>query len=388
MNTIYVSYDGASDPLGQSQVVPYLVGLARAGLSITLVSFEKPERMGSTGERRCRQILESARIRWIPLRYHKRPRLPATLWDIAAGGRWIRKVARSTGARLVHCRGDVAMAMARAARLGGSAKLLYDVRGFFADERTAAGSWRAGSLLDRLVRSAERHNLACADGLVVLTNAALSILEGRNPLPRATRVIPTCVDLDRFVPSPNHAPPQFGFVYVGSLGTWYRTREMIEFGRVAAEILDRPSLFLTPDRDAVARAGLATSAIQAVAVEPEDVPAWLARCSATFFFILPKPAACPTKLGEALACGLPVVANRGIGDVEDILRGRNVGIVLDDFDEETYRHAARQIHAMIGDPRVARHCRQLAEERLGLAGGIASYRALYEELGAGPSVSR
>ena len=39
---LYLSYDGALEPLGQSQVVPYLVGLAARGAAITLVSFEKP----------------------------------------------------------------------------------------------------------------------------------------------------------------------------------------------------------------------------------------------------------------------------------------------------------------------------------------------------------
>ena len=38
---LYLSYDGISDPLGQSQVLPYLKGLARLGHKIHLISFEK-----------------------------------------------------------------------------------------------------------------------------------------------------------------------------------------------------------------------------------------------------------------------------------------------------------------------------------------------------------
>ena len=44
MRVVYVSYDGALDPLGASQVVPYLLGLAARGVAITLISFEKRER--------------------------------------------------------------------------------------------------------------------------------------------------------------------------------------------------------------------------------------------------------------------------------------------------------------------------------------------------------
>lgn len=38
---LYISYDGMTDPLGQSQVLPYLVGLSKEGFQFTLVSCEK-----------------------------------------------------------------------------------------------------------------------------------------------------------------------------------------------------------------------------------------------------------------------------------------------------------------------------------------------------------
>src|SRR5688500_3495796 len=70
LNILYLSYDGMTDPLGQSQVLPYLGGLAKAGHRIALVSFEKPDRFKST-----RQIIESFcnqhNIDWHPISYTK-----------------------------------------------------------------------------------------------------------------------------------------------------------------------------------------------------------------------------------------------------------------------------------------------------------------------------
>ena len=40
---LFVSIDGMTDPLGQSQVLPYLVGLAKKGNKIAIVSCEKKE---------------------------------------------------------------------------------------------------------------------------------------------------------------------------------------------------------------------------------------------------------------------------------------------------------------------------------------------------------
>ena len=47
MRALYISYDGMTDPLGRSQVLPYLQGLSERGHEITLLSCEKPARMAA-----------------------------------------------------------------------------------------------------------------------------------------------------------------------------------------------------------------------------------------------------------------------------------------------------------------------------------------------------
>ena len=38
---LYISYDGLTDPLGQSQILPYLQHLAKESYQFTILSFEK-----------------------------------------------------------------------------------------------------------------------------------------------------------------------------------------------------------------------------------------------------------------------------------------------------------------------------------------------------------
>ena len=141
MRVIYVSYDGALDPLGASQVVPYLLGLSVRGVAITLLTFEKPTRWGQVAARdEMQSRLETRGIRWRPLRYHRRPRLVGTLLDVIAGGRTIAHEASRVTSALIHCRGDVATFMGRWARLPSTIPVLYAVRGFFSDERVESGS--------------------------------------------------------------------------------------------------------------------------------------------------------------------------------------------------------------------------------------------------------
>ncbi len=56
-NILYISYDGMTDPLGQSQVLPYLSGLTKYGYCFTILSFEKRERFIKEGKN-IRKICE------------------------------------------------------------------------------------------------------------------------------------------------------------------------------------------------------------------------------------------------------------------------------------------------------------------------------------------
>jgi len=384
---VYVSYDGALDPLGASQVVPYVLGLAEHGFRITLISFEKPERWRQAEFRIATQrTLEAAGIRWRPLRYHKRPRLAGTVLDMVVGSRTILREAGRGSPVIVHCRGDVATAMARWVRLRSSSSLLYDVRGFFSDERVETGSWRRGSLLDRAVRRAEAANLQSADAAVVLTRHGAEVLRRRRPSLRSLEVIPTCADVSVFKPRVPGQRAEFGMVYAGSLGSWYMADEMVAFARLATVTVPGRTLFLTPEPEEVRGRGATADWAEIRTVEPRAVAEWLRQATAMFFFIKPIPskrASCPTKFAEGLACGLPVVCNRGIGDLDDIVEKEGVGVLVDGFSEGAYSAAARRLGGLLEDPGLSERCRRLAETRYSVDLGVNAYRELYAKMTAG-----
>jgi glycosyltransferase involved in cell wall biosynthesis len=387
VRVLYVSYDGLLDPLGHSQVLPYVTRLAASGIEFAIVSFEKRSRWEDDGRRRAlADGLARTGIRWVPLRYHKSPRSLATAWDVLRGAATLRSEARRVRPRIVHCRGDVAAAMARWSGATKAARLLYDVRGFFSDERVESGSWRAGGVLDRLVRRVEGRNLRAAAGVVVLTRAAHLALAERQRLP-PHRVIPTCADLDRFRLAASDDAPRYGLVYSGSLGSWYMGREMLAFARVAGSILGAPTLFLTPDGSRLK--GLAPdSQVEVREAAPADVPGWLRQARAQFFFYQPSPArraTCPTKLAEGLACGLPVLCNRGIGDVDELVQREGVGVLVDGFTDAALQASLRDLRVLLDDPGIHDRCRSVATRVFDVRVGSDQYRSLYREMAGLPA---
>lgn len=395
---LYLSYDGMLEPLGQSQVLAYLERLADER-AIHLISFEKPADLADAPAlSRVAQRIAAAGIRWHRLRYHKRPSALATAWDILAGMvlgailTWRHRLA------IVHARSYVASVMALAIKRLTGARFVFDMRGFWADERVDGGIWPAGSRLYRVAKGFERRFLLGADHAVSLTHAAVAeiarfdYLAGRMP---PFTVIPTCADLARFAPPPVRPARDAGFVlgYVGSAGTWYL------FDAVAAAFARL--LVLRPDarllivnrgehahiRHQLEAAGVPDKAFELCTAEHAEVPALIARMDAGIFFIRPvfsKQASAPTKLGELLGCGIPCLANAGVGDMAAILESERVGIALRGFDRATLDAGLHELLTLCTDPRIGERCVAAARRHFSLDEGVRRYREVYAALLSAP----
>src|SRR5438309_5537682 len=101
---LYISYNGMLDPLGQSQVLPYLRELAGRGVRFTLLSFEQAGTLDNDQRKLgdLREHLAGYGIEWHYLRYHRRPSIPATIYDVVAGIRASLSLVRRNGIELIH----------------------------------------------------------------------------------------------------------------------------------------------------------------------------------------------------------------------------------------------------------------------------------------------
>jgi len=390
---LYLSYDGLLEPLGQSQILPYLEGLSSRGAKITLLSFEKPGDMapGSVLFRRVRLRLETAGIHWVPLSYHKRLAILAKSFDLLVGTLKAATLVIKNQVGIVHCRSYVAALMGWVLKRMLGVRLLFDMRGFWADERVEGGLWPAGGFLYRLAKRLEHRLLRDADEIVTLTDRArLTVEQWPGVEVSQVTVIPTCVDLERFSApasngSPNSSPV---FIYTGSVGTWYLLREMLQFIDVAIKRFPCARfLLVTRNREEADRElrqiRLTPDTVRVASAAPAEVPGWLARADAGLAFYKPgwaRQATCPTKIGEYLAMGLPVVVNDAVGDVEGVVGTNAVGTVLSEFSVEAYGRALDQLQKLWSDPNLALRCRRVAESHFSLQLGVGRYWAIYQRL--------
>lgn len=388
---LYISYDGMLEPLGQSQVIAYLERLA-ADYAPVLLSFEKkPDRDDAPAMDAMRARLAGAGIHWVPLAYHKSPSVPATAYDIAAGTAAALVLARRYRVGIVHARSYVPALMALAVKRATGAKFLFDMRGFWADERVDGGLWPRDGRLFRSVKAIEDRLLRAADHIVTLTDASQRELRNFPALrsrPTPITVIPTCADLELF--SPRGAPDgPFTLGYVGQFGTWYLLDEMMRFFDAILARRPEARLLIVNRREheainaAAARAGIAADRVEIRGAAHRDVPAQIARMHAATALIAPlysKISSAPTKLAEYLGCGVPCVGNAGVGDMAEILGGDRVGVVLTDFSDADHAQAADALLALIADKTLRARCVATAHRRFALSDGAEKYRAIYAGL--------
>lgn len=389
---LYVSYDGMLEPLGQSQVIAYLEGLADR-YRFHLLSFEKPADWADLARRtRVAERLRRAGIRWHPLTYHKAPSVPATLFDIAHGTARALAIAARHRVRIVHARSYIPALIARAVKRACGAKLLFDMRGLWADERVDGGLWPRAGRVYRTVKGLEEGLLTHADHIVTLTHSSASEIASfpylrERAVPMS--IIPTCADLDRFRPPAHRTPGPWTLGYLGSVGTWYLFDEVLEcFRLIVARQPDARLLVVNRHehdfvRARVAALGIAANRLELVAADHAQVPALIARMTVGAAIIKPvysKIASAPTKLAEYLGCGVPCLGNSGVGDMEAVLEGERTGVALSDFSPADRAAAVGRLFALLDDPDLGARCRETAERLFSLDTGVAAYARIYQEL--------
>jgi glycosyltransferase involved in cell wall biosynthesis len=392
------------EPLGQSQVIPYLKELSRAGVRFTLLSFEGAKAYTPEGRERCDRLraeLAKSEIDWHFLRYHKRPSLPATSYDVVAGIRYGSRLVQSKQIEMIHARSHIPATIALRLKRRFGIKMIFDVRGLMAEEYVDADHWKKGSVPYRLTKTMESRALQASDGVVTLTEKiwpAIKDWKGLRGREVIHEIVPCCVDLDLFrfsqsdrerVRAELHLQDRFVLVYSGSIGGWYLTDKAADL--FVALLKRKPLghfLWLTGgDKRLIEKLmsdrGVNSNQFTVLNVRPAKVASYLSASDVGIAFYKPtfsRLATSPVKVSEYLACGLPVIVNAGVGDSDKFVAAQKVGGVVKDFEEGDYERALVTIENLLAG-NVRERARTLAENCFDVRRtGLERYARLYEKV--------
>lgn len=316
---LFVSYDGLLDPLGQSQILPYLLGLSNSGVKVHIFSFEKTDKTPSEILQLHHSLTKSG-IGWTHLPFQNgRLRYLSRLF---LANIYITYLVLLYRPKLLHFRTVLSASLACLPLL--FVPFLLDVRAF-------AGEWiTCGRIAPRspqayFLRLVERYCLSYARSIVVLDHSAYSYILKNHVIRGPVYVIPTSTDMSLYEHqhSPRHktTPRSIRLVYLGGVRPPYLPILAFQLQRRISDCGYTCSLDFINYSDHDYLHDLASS----LTFKP---------CEYTIFKlphslvpqILPqydiglvfneysywRSMSSPTKIGEFLASGLHVVGNRGI----------------------------------------------------------------------------
>jgi len=402
MNALYISYDGLTEPLGRSQILPYLKALSKKGIFFTILTFEKQPDFKNIHQitRIKTEILNQFNIKWISLKYHRSPSLFATAYDVLRGMLKASYIVLKRKITIVHRRSYVSMLIALPICSLSKKKIIFDMRGLWPDEKVEGGIWKEKGILYKIAKYFEKKFILNSDQIIVLTSKMKRLIEEfeyTKDKKINIYVIPTCVDLKKFhlknqkrLSKESDIPNKdFVFVYAGSIGTVYMIEEVIKFFNVAFTVLDNSHLLILThgNKEIIykeANRFNLNNHITIKKVEYDDLPFWLSFGKVAIAFYKSSYSVygrSPTKIGEYLACGLPIVVNSGVGDLDDIIEKERVGIILKSFSEKSFHQSILELKKLLKEKESLKtRCYLFAKKYFSLKSGVEEYAKIYQWL--------
>lgn len=397
---LYITYLGLLEPIPKSQVLPYLLELS-ANVNIYLLSYEKkPLIKKDSGEfKRLEDKLREKGIIWHRLTYHKYPLVLSSILDILLGIIVSFFIALRHRISIIHARSNIPIAIGFVLRSFTPIKLLYDRRGIMGEDHTEHSGWKRGGHLYRLAMWFENRAIRKSDAIVVLTQKVKGELKKSASSKKDILIetIPCCIDLQLFnridvnnLKDELGLTKKFVLIYSGSVGTYNLLNEMFDFFKEALELIPNAHfLILTQNRDAVVKLMVNREDVDKEKITVTFVPhgrlySYLSAGEVGLVFRRTSPtaiAASPTKFGEYLACGLPVISTPQIGDLEDIIDSNKIGVILNGYGKNEYRQAIESFLSLIEEKdEIKRRCRKVAEDFFSLENGVRAYLNMYNQL--------
>jgi glycosyltransferase involved in cell wall biosynthesis len=396
---LFIMYDGLTDPLGQSQVLSYLRHLSR-DYSFDVIGYEKPE-IFEASKNNINKEITNLDITWFPIKYHKKPPILSTIYDFYVG--W--KVAKIKGDLVhydvIHCRSSAIGSVALRLKKRYQAKLIFDMRGWWADEKKDSGAW--SSIIFKPIyiyfKNLERKLFQDSDHAISLTSAGYNeILEQNLKSSNQLSIIPTCVDFEIFKPFDQKIREDVRIeldislndkviLYSGSLGGNYSINTIVDSYKASKELLHDTKILIISHTDS----SYIFSELERYNIPIDDIRIKKCNYNEVFRYLMVGDVGVinyhqcfssigrsPTKMGEYWACGLPVICKKNTGDVDYLIeKYPNSGYMIDTDNARAYEDALRKIYSSGNYKNLLR---DYSLDCFDLLKGVEVYKSVYSNL--------
>ncbi len=202
MYHLFITYDGLLDPLGRSQIIPYLKSIATYERKIKVISFEKNKNIKFDKINSMRVDLSKNNILWKYSNFSENYGKFGKTYDLIKMFFFSFSLIILNNIKIVHCRSHIPAIVGFILKNIFNIKLIFDFRGLWIEERFDYNIWNKQSglysLYFKFFKKLESKVLNNSDYIICLTNLVKPYLNKLLYKKVPIEVIPCCADYNFF----------------------------------------------------------------------------------------------------------------------------------------------------------------------------------------------
>ena len=388
-DSIYLSYDGILDNVGFSQIYNYLVNI-KINYNINLISFEKKEKLNNSKDiNNFNKNLYYNNIIWNIKKYYNTPKNLSTIINFLIGFFVCFKLLIFKKIKVIHIRGLPSGIMIFPLMYFFTFKIIFDMRGFWAEEKADRANLKRNSISYKLLLFIEKKLLFNSEYIICLTNESTSYLKKKYDFLKNKNFvkIPTCVDMKRFKIKNQINKKKIIFSYLGSIDTAYDIDPVLNFlDKISKRNVSYKIYFFSKKTkkliNKLKNFNISKENYSIKELNYHQVPKYLTKTDIGIFYLkknLSIKASFPTKIAEFLACGIPIICNDFNKDITNMIIKNKLGIIMN-FNNENITPTLNQIKIKYINSKKSFTCRQYANNFLSLNSGILKLESIYDKL--------
>lgn len=344
---LYISIDGLLDPLGRSQILPYIDRSSKENLFFFICTIENYKNINKSDE--LNQIIKKNKnIQWNHFFFKKKRGKINRLIELLMLYYLVIKIFISKKIDVIHSRSYLPMFLCILIKLFSKVKLIFDTRGSWFDERIDGGMLKSRGfdlVVYKIMKIFEQYFFKFSDHIIFLTKKGyeetnINLIKNKN-----ISIIACAADYSLFkiinkeektkIKETLKLSNKFIITYSGSFGSWYNFNYIIDFFTNFLKKNFNSRLILLTQSDIPKEFNKLPSHVKnkivLISSKRETIPNIIGISDLTLCFIKPtfsKKFSSPTKIGESLGCGIPIILNEGIGDLDQDIIKMGLGFKL------------------------------------------------------------
>ena len=372
---LYISYDSIEDSISKSQVLPLLKELSKV-YEISLISFEKVKL-----KKKIKYIKN-----WKQIKYKQN--IASKFYSIIQCFFISLNIIKKEEIKLIHCRSYLPALIAYVVKKLMKVKYIFDIRGFWFNEKYDAKL--INKFFFNMLKIIEKKLYKNSDYVVTLSSKSIRYIYDKFDVQKSKIKYVSCfTDMKKFSRSKKNIKKNIIFGYFGNVKLSYNFKEVLKFFNTFNKINKNWRLIFAnnnlnkKEKKNIFKDFKLKEKVIFVNTDFEKINNIYKKINIGIYFLkkdFSKIASCPTKLGEMLSCGIPVITNKGIGDINFYINKKKAGFLVNKINYNNVNKINTEISNIRNYLKLKKNAKLIANRYFEMNKNISIYKKIYNEL--------